>query len=114
MAEPNLQNAVSTFWDLQFKDIINFAILIITCWAVYYGPIKAVRLTRKEENHALKLQKKGDIFASLMKTRNLQLDPEHVFSLNLIQLYFSDVPQVITAHKAYIKILCNEDLSRSC
>lgn len=98
------QEVASTFWNIQFKDIINFAILLVTCWAVYIGPLRAVRLARKEENHALKAQKKAEIFATLMRTRNLQLAPEHVFALNLIQVYFHDADKVLSAHKAYIKM----------
>jgi len=78
------------FWSVQFKDIINFLILAVTCFAVYYGPIKAVTVARAEEERASRKRQKAQIFASLMKTRRFQLDPEHVSSLNLVQVYFND------------------------
>lgn len=95
----------ASFWAFQAKDYVNVIILAVTCFAVYYGPIRAVQISRKEEVEALKLKRKSDIFAALMKTRRFQLDPEHVSSLNLIQVYFHDEPSVITAYKSYIGLL---------
>lgn len=93
------------FWAFQAKDIVNIAILVVTCWAVYYGPIRAVKISRQQETEAQKLGQKSAIFASLMKTRRFQLDPEHVSSLNIIQVYFHDEPEVLRSYKEYIKLL---------
>lgn len=96
---------MSEFWAFQAKDIVNVLILVITAWAVYYGPIRAVRVARQEETKAAKVRQKSEIFASLMKTRRFQLDPEHVASLNLIQVYFGDEAAVLASYKAYIRLL---------
>ena len=96
---------MSDFWTFQAKDLVNVLILIVTAWAVYYGPIRAVRVARQEETKAAKIREKSEIFATLMKTRRFQLDPEHVAALNLIQVYFGDVPAVLAAYKAYIRLL---------
>ncbi|TAX57784.1 hypothetical protein ELI02_19885 [Rhizobium leguminosarum] len=95
----------SNFWAFQAKDWINILILGVTAFAVYIGPIRAVKVARREEVEALKLRQKAEIFASLMKTRRFQLDPEHVSSLNLIQVYFSEEETVLAAYKAYIRLL---------
>lgn len=93
------------FWTFRAPDIVNALILIITAFAVFYGPVRAVRVARQEEVAASRIRQKADIFASLMKTRKFQLDPEHVASLNLIQVYFSDDDAVINSYKAYIRML---------
>lgn len=93
------------FWAFQAKDWINILILVVTGVAVYIGPIRAVKIARQEEERAQKTKQKADIFAALMKTRRFQLDPEHVSSLNLIQVYFGDDAAVLAAYKAYIRLL---------
>ena len=37
-----------SFWDVQFKDYINIAILVATIFAIYYGPIRAVQVDREK------------------------------------------------------------------
>ncbi|MEF2074345.1 DUF6680 family protein [Consotaella aegiceratis] len=98
------------FWTFQAKDIVSIGILIITAWAVYYGPIRAVRVSRQEEQAASRTRQKAEIFASLMKTRRFQLDAEHVAALNLIQVYFSDEEAVLTAYKGYIRLLSRRSM----
>ena len=94
-----------SFWAFQAKDWLNTLILAVTCFAVYYGPIKAVSAARQQEAAAQKTKRKFEIFASLMKTRRFQLDPEHVASLNLIQVYFADHGAVLKTYREYIKLL---------
>lgn len=55
----------SNFWAFQAKDWINILILGVTAFAVYIGPIRAVKVARREEVEALKLRQKAEIFASL-------------------------------------------------
>jgi hypothetical protein len=96
------------FFAFQLKDAINILILAATVYAVYAGPIRAVQIAHAQEDKALKVRQKSQIFASLMKTRRFMLDAEHVSSLNLIQLYFHDVAPVIAAYKTYIRTLSRQ------
>lgn len=96
---------MADFWSFQAKDLVSIGILLLTAWAVYYGPIRAVKVARQEETKAALVRQKSEIFASLMKTRRFQLDAEHVSALNLIQVYFGDTPSVVTAYKEYIRLL---------
>lgn len=101
---------MTDFWSFAAKDFINIGILLITAWAVYYGPVRAVKVARQEETKAALVRQKSEIFASLMKTRKFQLDAEHVSALNLIQVYFGDVPSVIAAYKEYIRLLSRRSI----
>lgn len=96
---------MSEFWTFQAKDVVSFLILLVTAWAVYFGPIRAVQVARREETLAARVRQKAEIFATLMKTRRFQLDPEHVAALNLIQVFFGDEPAVLASYKAYIRLL---------
>jgi hypothetical protein len=98
------------FWSFQAKDALNALILLVTLWAIYFGPIRAVVVARREETKAARIKQKAEIFASLMKTRRFQLDAEHVSALNLIQVYFSDENAVLAAYKAYIRLLSRRAL----
>lgn len=90
------------FWCMQFKDLLNVAILIATVVAIVVGPIVAVRLTLRLESQREKLRRKYETFHSLMKTRRVTLAPEHVTALNVIQTEFHDDEKVISAYKKYI------------
>lgn len=96
------------FWFFQAKDFLTLGILIITAIAVYFGPIRAVQVARQDEATAAANRNKAEIYASLMKTRQFQLDREHVLALNLVQVYFHDEPAVLAAYKAYIRLLARE------
>ncbi|TIX89158.1 DUF6680 family protein [Rhizobium sp. P44RR-XXIV] len=98
------------FWSFQAKDLINVLILLVTVWAIYFGPIRAVVVARREETKAARIKQKAEIFASLMKTRRFQLDAEHVSALNLIQVYFNDEAAVLASYKAYIRLLSRRAL----
>ena len=98
----------ASFWTFHASDAIHILILIATIVAIYRGPIKAVQVAREEQNADLRRRQQEDVYASLMKTRRFQLDPQHVSALNLIQVYFSDVPSVLTAYKNYIRLLYRE------
>ena len=69
---------------METSDWINFAILVATIFAIVYGPIKAVKITRELDDKRAKEQRRLDLFRTLMRTRQVQLDAEHVYSLNLV------------------------------
>jgi hypothetical protein len=93
------------FWCLQIKDVINTLVLIVTIFAIYRGPIKAVQVTRENDERREKIRRQFSIFSNLMKTRRMILDPVHVSSLNLVEVEFHEIPAIITAYRAYLDYL---------
>lgn len=93
------------FWDMQFKDVLTLLVLIATIAAIYWGPIRAVQITRDNDEKREALRRKHAIFHSLMKTRRFALDPEHVMALNLIQVEFYNHPKIDAAYRHYISLL---------
>lgn len=96
-----MQNQVA-FWDFQVRDIINACILVVTIFAVYYGPIKAVKIARENDDRRDKKRRQFDIFSNLMKTRRTTLDPVRINSLNLVEVEFYGFAPIISAYKSYI------------
>ena len=101
-------NCPDGFWCFQLKDYVNTLILIATVFAIYYGPIRAVTITRDNDERREKRRRELDIFSNLMKTRRVALDPVHVMSLNLIEVEFYRNEEIIKTYHAYI-----ENLERS-
>ncbi len=91
-----------SFWSLKLSDIINMLILIVTIFAIYLGPIRAVEVARRNDVAREATRRQRDIFAALMRTRNATLMPEHVWALNLIQVEFAHNDSIINAYKNYI------------
>jgi hypothetical protein len=77
-------------------------------FAVFSGPIVAVRLTRYLDDKKEIRQRKLDIFKTLMATRAYTITWDHVHALNRIDLEFdkSDMKEraVIEAWKAYLDL----------
>jgi hypothetical protein len=90
------------FWSLRISDCISFAILLATIFAIYFGPIRAVEVSRRNDLRREAARRQRDIFAALMRTRAVVINPDQVWSLNLIQLEFYGYEQVQTAYKSYI------------
>jgi hypothetical protein len=91
-----------TFWSLKLSDVINFLILVATIVAIYFGPIKAVEISRRNDEIREAARRKREIFAPLMRTRRAAMTADHVWALNLIQLEFATNDAVVRAHKEYI------------
>jgi len=91
-----------SFWTFKLADLLNAAILLVTIWAIIYGPAHAVEITRKQDAIRDAVARKRRILATLMRTRKVSMNPEHVGALNEIQLEFAETPDVITAYRAYI------------
>lgn len=96
---------MSDFWHLKLTDLVEIAILAVTCWAIWYGPQKAIHISRDDEDRREARRRKYHIFHELMRTRSLQLDPQHVAALNLIQLEFYGHDTIQEAYKRYIENL---------
>lgn len=96
------------FWCLQFKDFLTLIVLIVTVWAIYIGPIQAVKVSQKNDELRSARQRQYQIFHNLMKTRRSVLLPEHVSSLNLIQIEFYGDEKIVSSYKKYIDLLSRE------
>ncbi|WP_342362241.1 DUF6680 family protein [Terrarubrum flagellatum] len=96
------------FWCFQLKDLINTLILGTTIVAILYGPIWAVKITRRLEDEREKRRRQYEIFHSLMKTRRVTLSPEHVMALNLVQIEFYGQERIVNAYKRYLENLSTE------
>jgi hypothetical protein len=93
---------LESFWALKLSDCINFFILIATIVAIVYGPIKAVEITRKKDIERDADARKRLILSTLMRTRKMVMNADHVGALNQVQLEFFNHADVISAYKAYI------------
>ena len=78
---------------------------IATIIAVLIGPVFAVIVTRFIDEERAHRSRKLEIFRALMKTRNMKVHIEHVWSLNLVEIEFIDDDQVIMAWKEYLRRL---------
>ncbi len=84
---------------------IHILILIATIAAIIVGPIWAVKITRRLDREHERKNQKFEVLRGLMKTRRLQLHPDHVGALNLIQLEFYENEPVISRYRTYIEHL---------
>ncbi len=75
---------------------------LATIIAVLAGPVLAVLITRRVDATRADKDRKFDIFRTLMRTRMVPLNWEHVGALNLVEVEFVDHPQVVDAWKAYL------------
>ena len=78
-------------------DANSFAIIA----AVFLGPIAAVFITRWVDHKRLKHGRRMDVFRTLMRTRRMTLNPDHVGALNLVEIEFDGEQNVIKAWKDY-------------
>ncbi len=61
----------------------------ITIWAIYYGPIKALKIQRQLDSEREERSRKLNIFKTLMSHRAQRLSPSYVQALNLIDVEFT-------------------------
>lgn len=86
---------------------------VITLIALVTGPVAAVIIAHKMDNHRVKRERRMDVFRTLMRTRRARLVPEHVGALNLVEIEFKDKPTVIAEWKAYFAHLAIEHPKRT-
>ncbi|MER2509984.1 MAG: DUF6680 family protein [Amaricoccus sp.] len=84
---------------------VNSTILLATIFAIIYGPIRAVQVTRKLDREREAQDRKSSIFRDLMRTRAIRLDPLHVGALNLVEVEFYGNDKVIGAYQLYVQHL---------
>ncbi|MGO6815539.1 DUF6680 family protein [Rhizobium brockwellii] len=80
---------------MRWIDIINIVAIVV-------GPILALTIDRLRQYRADDKARKLSVFRSLMRTRRLRLDPEHVGALNLVDLEFYGRPKVMDAFAGYM------------
>jgi hypothetical protein len=90
------------FWYFQLRDLINTLVLVATVVAIYIGPIRAVKITRDNDERREKRRREIEIFFNLMRTRRAILDPLRVMALNLIEAEFFGNTKIIDTYRAYI------------
>jgi len=61
---------------------------IATIVAVFLGPIFAVLVTPWVDNERLKQNRRMEVFRTLLRTRRIRLNPDHVGALNLVEIEF--------------------------
>src|SRR5262245_16724018 len=97
--------AEHNFWFIQFKDVVTILILVATVFAIVWGPIKAVQITRDNDEKREKRRRQFEVFHALMKTRRFVLAPDHVMALNLVQVEFYDHFRIDSAYRTYMAFL---------
>lgn len=81
---------------------------LATIVAVFLGPVFAVLAARHMDDRRADKARKLDIFRTLMRTRGIRLDREHVGALNFVEVEFIDCPDVMNAWRAYLANLGEE------
>lgn len=69
--------------------IIGVILSAITIFAIYYGPIKALKIQRQLDTEREDRNRKMNIFKTLMSYRVTRLAPSFVQALNLIDIEFT-------------------------
>lgn len=86
---------------------------LLTIIAILTGPIFAVWVTRKIDLARERRERKMNIFRTLMRTRRSPTTSDHVGSLNLIEIEFSEDSQVIKDWRALFDHLGTQHLRNS-
>jgi len=76
-----------------------------TIFATFIGPIAAVLVTRWVDHKRERYNRRLELFRTLMRTRRAPLSQEFVGALNLIEVEFYDVPEVIKPWQNMLDIL---------
>jgi hypothetical protein len=63
------------FWSVKLADILNAIILLVTIWAIIYGPAHAVEITRRQDAARDAVARKRRILSALMRTRKVVMNP---------------------------------------
>ena len=78
---------------------------LLTVVAIILGPFLGILASQYLERIRFNKQRKVEIFHTLMRTRSMQISPEHVGALNLVELEFLGEENVTKAWKAYMENL---------
>lgn len=78
---------------------MDLALGIAVVIATLAGPVLAVLVTRYIDEKRDKRKRQLDVFRTLMRTRRATLAVEHVGALNMIEIEFHDMPEVMAAFR---------------
>jgi hypothetical protein len=91
-------------WRAQNRGGVNVQDLTVNDWltlaAIVFGPLLGAWFALWLSGRREKRDRRFDIFRTLMRTRRTPIWPDHVGALNLVEIEFSDNPEVIRAWKA--------------
>jgi len=73
-----------------------------------WGPVIAVRMTKKNDYEKERQRQQFEVFRTLMKTRRMTLSQEHVMALNTVMVDFFGKPRIEAAYRNYLKELNRE------
>ena len=80
----------------------------ITIAAIVSGPVIAIMASQHLDKVRADKQRKLDVFCTLMRTRSMQISPDHVGALNLVEFEFRDCPHVVSSWEEYLEHLSEE------
>jgi hypothetical protein len=88
--------------------VINLLFLFVSILAIYYSPIRAVKIAEKlqslRSDSDRKYNNKFNLFATLLGLRHVNaLHEQFVISINQVPIVFNDNPKVIYFLEDYIK-----------
>lgn len=81
---------------------VTWVQLVITVLAIALSPVIALWVERNQREKDHIWQRRLDVLRSLMSTRASRLSPEHVKTLNMIEVEFYGALPVTDAWKAYV------------
>lgn len=79
----------------------------ITTAAIVIGPVIAVLISWCLQDRASNRDRKLYILRALLSTRKMQLSPDRVMALNLVEVEFHGVQKVMDAYKPLFAIYCD-------
>src|SRR5713101_2735656 len=69
--------------------ILGLILSVLTIFAIYYGPISALKIQRRLDDEREVRSRKVYIFKTLMSNRVTRLSPVYVQAMNLIDVEFT-------------------------
>ncbi len=90
-----------TDWLTQNTGLLTALVGFITIAAIIFAPIIALRVQTNIEENKERKKRKLFIFKTLMATRAARVSPDHVQALNMIDIEFYGIKQVIEPWKLY-------------
>lgn len=75
---------------------------ILTIIAILFAPVTALAIQRHLDRRRAKIDRRIEVFRTLMGTRAARLSPAHVHALNMIDVEFHGIKRITNAWKEYL------------
>lgn len=85
------------------SETANIGFTLATIAAILVGPVIAVLITRWHDTRQAQKARQWAIFRSLMQQRRTPMNVEFVGALNLVEVEFAQVSEIVEAWKALLK-----------